>query len=60
MITIIAIAFTWYATRVYYTRSFRFEMEDNGLVRAVCVRCGKPSFIAPDHLRAPYYCVSCD
>jgi hypothetical protein len=59
MITIIAIALTWFATKFYYTRSFRFEIEDNGFIRAVCSRCGKPSYITPDNLRAPYYCTTC-
>jgi hypothetical protein len=59
MITIISILITWYVTKIYYTRSFKLEVEDSGLAEAICVRCGKKSFINPENLRVSYYCPTC-
>ena len=59
MITILAILITWYATKLYYTRQFGFEIEQSDLIRAICSKCARSGYISPDNLRNPYYCVSC-
>ena len=59
MITILAIAITWYLTKIYYTKSFIFDIEQSNLIKATCHKCARSGYIAPDNLRAPYYCVSC-
>ena len=59
MITILAIAITWYLTKIYYTRSFTLDIEQSDLVRATCAKCARSGYINPDNLRAPYYCMSC-
>ena len=59
MLTIISILITWYVTKLYYTRSFKLDIEDSGLAEAICVRCGKTSYINPENLRVSYYCPTC-
>jgi hypothetical protein len=59
MITILAIAITWYITKLYYTRSFTFDIEQSDLIKVTCAKCAQSVYTHPDHLRAPYYCVSC-
>ena len=59
MITILAILITWYATKLYYTRSFRFDIEQSDLIKATCHKCARSGYISPDHIRVPYYCISC-
>ena len=62
MITILAILITWYATKLYYTRSFTLDvddMEENGLIQATCSKCARSGYISTDHIRVPYYCMSC-
>ena len=59
MITILAILITWYITKYYYTRSFRFEIEQSDLIRATCSKCARTGYVSPENLRAPYYCMLC-
>ena len=59
MITILAIAITWYLTKIYYTKSFTFDIEQSNLIKATCFKCARSGYIAQDNLRVPYYCVSC-
>jgi hypothetical protein len=59
MITILAIAITWYLTKLYYTKSFTFDIEQSNLIKATCHKCARSVYTAPENLRAPYYCVSC-
>ena len=59
MITILAILITWYITKYYYTRSFRFEIEQSDLIRATCSKCARTGYVSPENLRAPYYCLAC-
>jgi hypothetical protein len=59
MIELSLIALTWYITKLYYTRSFRFEIEESELTRATCAKCARSGYVSPDNLRAPYYCMSC-
>ena len=59
MIELLLIAITWYATKVYYTRSFTFDIEESNLIKAKCHKCARSVYTAPENLRAPYYCVSC-
>jgi len=59
MIEILLIAITWYATKIYYTRSFTLDIEQSDLIKATCAKCARSGYISPDNLRAPYYCMSC-
>jgi len=59
MIELSLIALTWYITKIYYTRSFRFEIEESELIKVTCSKCARSGYISRDNLRAPYYCMSC-
>lgn len=59
MIELLLIAITWYITKLYYTRSFRFDIEQSDLTRATCAKCARSGYISQDNLRATYYCMSC-
>ena len=64
MIVLIVIAsiFTWYATKVYYTRSLHINLDDlekHGLVQAQCSSCSQKIVTHEDNLRSPFYCVAC-
>jgi hypothetical protein len=59
MIEILAILVTWYVTKLYYTRSFRFDIAESDLIKATCAKCARSGYISPNNLRAPYYCMSC-
>lgn len=59
MITILAIAITWYLTKIYYTKSFIFDIEQSNLIEATCFKCARSGYTSRDNLRAPYYCMSC-
>jgi len=62
MIELSLIAITWYITKLYYTRSFTLDvddMEENGLTQVICSKCSRSGYIFSDHMRTPYYCVSC-
>ena len=59
MIELSLIAITWYITKLYYTRSFRFDIEQSDLIKVTCSKCARSGYIYPDNLRAPYYCISC-
>ena len=43
MTTLLAIAITWYLTKIYYTRSISIKPEhiENGLIKATCVKCAR-------------------
>ena len=59
---IIAALVTWYATKVYYTRSLRVEIDgiDNDkLTRARCSKCSRITFVGIENLRTPLYCSMC-
>jgi formamidopyrimidine-DNA glycosylase len=60
--TIIAMLVTWYATKVYYTKSTvikasKFDAEE--LLKAKCSKCSRIVSIHKDNLRVPFYCSSC-
>jgi hypothetical protein len=62
MLELSLIAITWYITKLYYTRSFTLDLDDIeelGLIQATCSKCSRSGYIKPDHIRSPYYCVSC-
>lgn len=62
MITIIAIILTWYVTKLYYTNIPNidiFKSEDTDIHKATCFKCGRTSMIYDDHMRTPFYCVTC-
>ena len=59
MIEILLIAITWYLTKLYYTRSFTFDIEESNLIKATCAKCARSGYTAPENLRALYYCMSC-
>jgi len=59
MTTILAILITWYVTKLYYTRQFGFEIDQSDLIKATCHKCARIGYVHPEHIRAPYYCISC-
>jgi exosome complex RNA-binding protein Csl4 len=62
MISIIAIAITWYLTKIYYTKDFKInmpELGDHGLITAKCSRCSQHMIIREEDMRTPFYCMVC-
>jgi ribosomal protein L37AE/L43A len=62
MITILAILITWYATKVYYTKTLRvsiYDLEQHNLMQATCIKCAQTTVINMDDMRNPYYCLNC-
>ena len=61
MTTLLAIAITWYLTKIYYTRSISIRSEniENGLVIAKCVKCSRTSVVSEVNMRTPFYCTMC-
>ena len=59
MIELLLIAITWYATKIYYTKSFTLDIEESDLIKATCFKCARSGYISRENLRAPYYCMSC-
>ena len=61
MTTLLAIAITWYLTKIYYTRSIsiRSEYLENGLVKVICIKCSRTSVISEANIRTPFYCTMC-
>jgi len=59
MMEIIIILITWYATKLYYTRQFGFDIEQSDLIKATCHKCARTGYVSPDNLRNPYYCLAC-
>jgi hypothetical protein len=62
MITILLIAITWYATKLFYTRDplINFpELDDHGLMTAKCARCSQFIVIGQEEMRNPFYCLAC-
>jgi len=61
MIELSLIALTWYATKVYYTRSLEINRpeDDSEIIRSTCAGCARSEYIHRDNLRVPYYCMSC-
>ena len=61
MTTLLAIAITWYLTKIYYTKSFSiksYEVEA-GLVKVTCLKCSRVSVITEQNIRTPFYCTTC-
>ena len=58
---ILALAITWYATKVYYTKSLKLSMpaSDPNLVQIQCHKCAQTVVTHKDNLRAPFYCLVC-
>jgi exosome complex RNA-binding protein Csl4 len=62
MITILLIAITWYATKIYYTGDPKINipgLADHGLITAKCSRCAQHMVIREEDLRTPFYCIVC-
>jgi hypothetical protein len=62
MITILLIAITWYATKLYYTKDPKINipgLADHGLMTAKCSNCSQHIVIAQDEMRNPFYCMRC-
>jgi len=61
MLTILLILITWYATKVYYTQTFKLSMPtvDPNMVHIRCASCSQIIYTNRDNLRAPYYCIAC-
>ena len=60
--TLTAVLITWYATKVYYTRSLRVSIDgvnNDQFVRAQCSKCSRTVFTVSENLRSPFYCVAC-
>jgi hypothetical protein len=63
MLTLTLILITWYATKVYYTRTLTIETpvkEEGPMVHARCGKCSQTIYTHRDNLRAPYYCLACN
>lgn len=60
MITILAIAITWYATKIYYTHSFGIKLVNSGLYELRCASCSKLIFRSPENIRTSNYCTNCN
>jgi len=62
-VTIIAaILITWYATKVYYTRSTGLKLtkfDTENMVHLPCSKCALVTTVREDQLRTPFYCSSC-
>jgi len=58
---LIAILFTWYSTKAYYTKSLILSMKqaDPDMVHATCSKCSQIIYTHVSNLRAPYYCLNC-
>lgn len=62
MIELLAIALTWYITKIYYTRDIKVNRpntEDPYLIRARCNKCSASIVTHRENMRNPFYCVSC-
>jgi len=62
MITILAIAITWYLTKLYYTKEFKvsiYDLEKHDLIQAKCSKCSQTIVTHTDNLRTPFYCLAC-
>jgi hypothetical protein len=62
MITLLAIAITWYLTKLYYTRDPYINipgLEDHGLTTAKCSQCSQYIVISQEDQRTPFYCIRC-
>jgi len=62
MTTILLILIVWYATKVYYTKTFDIQTpvkEEGPMVHVKCVKCSQTIYTHRDNLRAPYYCLAC-
>lgn len=62
MITLTLILITWYATKVYYTKTLNLQTpvkEEGPMVHARCSKCSQTIYTHRDNLRAPYYCLAC-
>jgi formamidopyrimidine-DNA glycosylase len=62
MITILAIAITWYLTKIYYTKTLKvsiYDLEQHDLVQARCNKCAQTIVTHIDNLRSPFYCLAC-
>lgn len=60
--TLTAILITWYATKIYYTRTLHVKidgLEKHGLTQAKCSKCSQNIVLKGEHLRTPFYCVAC-
>ena len=62
MITVLAVLLTWYATKVYYTRSIYVNIENldkHNLMQAQCSKCAQFIIIKDENMRTPFYCTAC-
>jgi formylmethanofuran dehydrogenase subunit E len=63
MITILAIAITWYLTKIYYTKTLAVQIpvkEEGPMVHVRCVKCSQTIYTHRENLRAPFYCLACN
>jgi len=61
MLTLILILITWYATKVYYTKSLTIETTkaDPSMGHIRCSGCSQTIYTDKDNFRVPFYCVAC-
>jgi len=62
MLTLTLILLTWYATKVYYTKTLTVQApakEEGPMVHIKCHKCAQTIYTHRDNLRAPYYCMVC-
>ena len=62
LITTIAVLVTWYASKVYYTKTTLVKiskLDTKGFLQAKCSKCSNVVTIHKDNLRVPFYCSSC-
>lgn len=58
---LMAILFTWYTTKLYYTGKFKLDFYDdlNDNVKVVCASCSRYYWVNRENRRSPDYCPTC-
>jgi hypothetical protein len=56
---IVSLLVLWYITKVYYTRSFKINLEKSELIELHCAHCGRAIYRSHEHIRAQNYCADC-
>lgn len=59
MTELLLILITWFITKLYYTKSPLFKLNDSDVITTRCYRCGNKVTIAKAELRSVNYCYTC-
>jgi len=61
VLTLTLILITWYATKVYYTKTLTIQTteKDSNIGHIQCSGCSQTIYTHKDNFRVPYYCVAC-